>query len=276
MANPKFGFIGAGRMATALARGLLAAQLATKDQILASDPLPAAGQSFASETGCRVVAHNREVAAGANVLFLAVKPQQMADVLAELREHLTPAHLVISIAAGVTLPTMAAALGEGPRLVRVMPNTPCLVGAGASGYCLGPGATAADAKLVGELFSAVGTAHRVDEYLLDAVTGLSGSGPALVYVMIEALSDGGVKVGLPRDVALALAAQTVRGAAEMVLKTGQHPGVLKDAVASPAGTTIAGLAALEAGGARSALIAAVEAATRRSAELGSATKAKSS
>lgn len=274
MANPKFGFIGAGRMATALARGLLAAHLATKDQILASDPLPAAAESFGEETGCRVVPHNRDVAAHATVLFLAVKPQQMAAVLSELRPHLTPAHLVISIAAGVTLSTMAAALGDGPRLVRVMPNTPCLVGAGASGYCLGPGATAEDAKLVGELLAAVGTAHRVDESLLDAVTGLSGSGPALVYVIIEALSDGGVKVGLPRDIALALAAQTVRGAAEMVLKTGQHPGVLKDAVASPAGTTIAGLAALEAGGARAALIAAVEAATRRSAELGSATKAK--
>jgi pyrroline-5-carboxylate reductase len=275
MANPRFGFIGAGRMATALARGLLTANLATTGRILASDPSPAASDRFAQETGCRLATSNREVLAGSDVVFLAVKPQQIVDVLEELRGHAGRDHLLISIAAGVPLAMLAAGLGDGPRLVRVMPNTPCLVGAGASGYCLGTNATAADAELVGQLLAAVGTAHRVDESLLDAVTGLSGSGPALVYVMIEALSDGGVKVGLPRDIALALAAQTVRGAGEMVVKTGQHPGVLKDAVTSPGGTTIAGLAALEAGGVRAALIAAVEAATRRSAELGALSKSKS-
>ena len=274
MAHPRFGFIGAGRMATALARGLLAANLATAERIVASDPAPEASRRFAQETGCRVAASNGEVVAAADVIFLAVKPQQIAGVLADLRSHAGRDHLVISIAAGVPLATLAAGLGEGPRLVRVMPNTPCLVGAGASGYCLGPGATAADAELVGRLLAAVGTAHRVDESLLDAVTGLSGSGPALVYVLIEALSDGGVKVGLPRDVATALAAQTVRGAAEMVLKTGEHPGALKDAVTSPGGTTIAGLAALEAAGVRGAMIAAVEAATRRAAELGALSKSK--
>jgi pyrroline-5-carboxylate reductase len=276
MANPTFGFIGAGRMATALAKGLLAANLASADRVLASDPLPESAEQFARETGGRLAATNREVLAGADVVFLAVKPQNMGEVLGELRGHATRDHLVISIAAGIPLLTLAAGLGEGPRLVRVMPNTPCLVGTGASGYCLGPGALPSDAVLVAELLGAVGTAHQVSETLLDAVTGLSGSGPALVYVIIEALSDGGVKVGLPRDVATALAAQTVRGAAEMVLKTGQHPAQLKDAVASPGGTTIAGLAALEAGGVRSALIAAVEAATRRSAELGALSKSKSS
>ena len=152
--------------------------------------------------------------------------------------------------------------------MRVMPNTPCLVGQSASGYCRGPGATDDDARYVGELLGAVGRAFELDEKLLDAVTGLSGSGPAFVYVVIEALSDGGVLVGLPRDVATALAAQTVRGAAEMVLQSGEHPGVLKDRVASPGGTTIAGLQALESGGMRAAVIAAVEAATRRSMELG--------
>ena len=149
-----------------------------------------------------------------------------------------------------------------------MPNTPCLIGQSASGYCLGPRTTSADGLLVAQLLGAVGRAFAVDEALLDAVTGLSGSGPAFVYVMIEALSDGGVRMGLPRDVATALAAQTVRGAAQMVLETGEHPGVLKDRVASPGGTTIAGLQALETGGLRGTLMAAVEAATRRSIELG--------
>ena len=149
-----------------------------------------------------------------------------------------------------------------------MPNTPCLVGQSASGYCLGPGATTADGELVARLLGTVGLALQLDEKLLDAVTGLSGSGPAFVYVMIEALSDGGVRMGLPRDVATALAAQTVKGAAEMVLSTHEHPAVLKDRVASPGGTTIAGLQALENGGVRAALISAVEAATRRSQELG--------
>ena len=148
-----------------------------------------------------------------------------------------------------------------------MPNTPCLVGQGACGYCLGGKATAEDGQLVQQMLGAVGVAYQVEEKLLDAVTGLSGSGPAFVYVMIEALSDGGVRMGLPRHVATALAAQTVRGAAEMVLVTGEHPGVLKDRVTSPGGTTIAGLQALEAGGVRAALMAAVEAATRRAAEL---------
>jgi pyrroline-5-carboxylate reductase len=151
-----------------------------------------------------------------------------------------------------------------------MPNTPCLVGEGASGYCLGPRTTEADRELVERLLSSVGRAVAVDEKLLDVVTGLSGSGPAFVFVMIEALADGGVRMGLPRATALELAAQTVKGAAQMVLVSGDHPAVLKDQVASPGGTTIAGLQALEAGGLRSALIGAVEAATRRSIELGRA------
>jgi pyrroline-5-carboxylate reductase len=192
----------------------------------------------------------------------------MGDVLGELRGRVTTRHLVVSVAAGIPLAAIASGLGPGPRLVRVMPNTPCLIGQGASAYCLGPGATAADGELVGRLLSAVGRAYVVPEKLLDAVTGLSGSGPAFVYVMIEALSDGGVRMGLPRDVATTLAAQTVRGAAEMVLASGEHPAVLKDRVASPGGTTIAGLQALESGAVRAALIAAVEAATRRSVELG--------
>jgi pyrroline-5-carboxylate reductase len=266
--SSRLGFIGAGRMATALAKGFLAAGLARADQLRASDAVPAACQEFARVTGGRAMADNRQTAAESDVLFLAVKPQQMADVLAELNGQVRASHLVISIAAGIPLRAISQGLGQGPRLVRVMPNTPCLVGCGASAYCLGPGATPADGELVARLLSAVGRAVQTPEKLLDAVTGLSGSGPAFVYVMIEALSDGGVNMGLPRDVATTLAAQTVLGAAQMVLTTKEHPGVLKDQVASPGGTTIAGLQALEEHGLRAALIAAVEAATNRSIELG--------
>ncbi len=176
---------------------------------------------------------------------------------------------MVSIAAGIRLAVLSAGLGDGVRLIRVMPNTPCLVGLGACGYCLGARATPQDGTLVEQLLGAVGLAFQVDEPLLDVVTGLSGSGPAFVYIMIEALSDGGVRMGLTRKMATALAAQTVRGAAEMVLRSGEHPGVLKDRVTSPGGTTIAGIAALESGGCGPHLMAAVQAATRRSIELGS-------
>jgi pyrroline-5-carboxylate reductase len=192
----------------------------------------------------------------------------LPGVLAELGKVILSSHVVISIAAGVTIREISTGLGSSVRLIRVMPNTPCLVGASATGYSPGSTATAEDVELVGRLFGAVGKAFRVSEPLLDAVTGLSGSGPAYVYTLIEALSDGGVRCGLPRDVALALAAQTVLGAAKMILETGQHPAVLKDAVTSPGGTTIAGLQVLERAGFRSAAIDAVEAATRRAQELG--------
>jgi pyrroline-5-carboxylate reductase len=258
-------------MARALARGIVAAGVARAEQFVASDPAPAALASLMSDVpGARCAADNRTLVAMAPVVVLAVKPQQMPGVLAQLSGGLTDDHLVVSIAAGVPLSTIQQAIGPVGRLVRVMPNTPCLVGKGASGYCLGRGATEADGQFVGRLLAAVGAAFRVDEKLLDAVTGLSGSGPAFVYVMIEALSDGGVLAGLPRDVALALAAHTVRGAAEMVLASGEHPAVLKDRVTSPAGTTIAGLSVLEDAGLRAALIRAVEAAARRSRELGAA------
>jgi pyrroline-5-carboxylate reductase len=264
----RIGFLGAGRMATALARGWLTAGLTTPDRVLASDPLPEARDAFSGGHGLRTTADNREVVAGSDVLILAVKPQAMRGLLAEARPLVGPRQLVVSIAAGITLRQLADGLGPDRRLIRVMPNTPCLVGASASGYAAGEAATAADLALVDRLLNAVGRAYRLPELLLDAVTGLSGSGPAFVYVIIEALSDGGVRVGLPRDVATALAAQTVLGSAKMVLDTGAHPGALKDMVASPGGTTIAGLHALERGGLRAALMDAVEAATRRARELG--------
>jgi len=269
MLRQKIAFIGAGQMARALARGIVAAQLVRPDQISASDPSAEAREQFsAAVPGARVSADSGQVASQADVVFLSVKPAHMPQVLADLRTKVSANHLVISIAAGIRVRTIAEGLSRNGRLVRVMPNTPCLVGQSASGYCLGPGTTPADAELVERLLGSVGRAFAVEEKLLDAVTGLSGSGPAFVYIMIEALSDGGVRMGLPRATATALAAQTVKGAAEMVLSTGDHPAVLKDRVASPGGTTIAGLQVLEAGGVRAALIGAVEAAARRSAELG--------
>jgi pyrroline-5-carboxylate reductase len=267
MPTQTIGFIGAGQMARALAQGFARANLAPAERIVAWDPVPEAGQAFVKAIGAALVHSNTEVVQRADVIFLAVKPQSMNGVFSELVGKVSRDKLVVSIAAGITLARLCEGL-KTDRVVRVMPNTPALVGRGASAYALGPGATAADGKLVGDLLSAVGRALEVHEKLLDAVTGLSGSGPAFVYVMIEALSDGGVRMGLPREVANVLAAQTVLGAAEMVLTSGEHPAALKDKVASPGGTTIAGLAALEDRGLRGTLMAAVEAATRRSQELG--------
>ncbi len=266
--DQRIGLIGAGQMATALAHGFIKAGLTTADRLLASDIDEHARQQFARATEAHTTADNALVATQSDVVFLAVKPQRMAQVAAGLREILTANRLIVSIAAGIRLSSLAEWLGPGLRLVRVMPNTPCLVGQGASAYSLGEHATAEDGALVGRLFGALGSAWQVEEKLLDAVTGLAGSGPAFVFVMIEALSDAGVKMGLPRQIATEMAARTLRGAAEMFIATGEHPAVLKDRVASPGGTTMAGLQALESGGFRAALMAAVEAATRRSVELG--------
>ena len=267
MLKQTIGFIGAGQMATALGRGFVKAELVLAENLTASDPVSEARNCFAEETGGEMTEDNARVATS-DVVFLAVKPQQMATVAAELRGKIGTDKLVVSIAAGIRLEALAEGFGTDVRLVRVMPNTPCLVGHGACGFCLGRQATDKDARLVEQLLTAVGIAYRVDERLMDAVTGLSGSGPAFVYTIIEALSDGGVRMGLPRKVATALAAQTVRGAAEMVLATGEHTGALKDKVTSPGGTTIAGIEALESAGLRAALMSAVEAATQRSIELG--------
>lgn len=268
MLTHTIGFVGAGQMARALAQGFVAAKLVEGKQIVFWDPMEQAAAGFRQSVPEAVAAaSNRELVHQADVIVLAVKPQHVADVVNDIAGTFGTLKLVISIAAGVTLARLAEGL-RTERLVRVMPNTPALVGQGASAYALGTAATPEDDQLVGQLLSAVGRAAKVDEKLLDAVTGLSGSGPAFVCVMIEALADGGVRMGLPRDVALEFAAQTLRGTAELVLKSGEHPAALKDKVASPGGTTIAGLAALEERGLRGALIAAVEAATRRAAELG--------
>lgn len=263
----RWGFIGAGKMASALIRGMIRSGVATADRVSASDPLPNTRDELARETEITASSSNLAVVARSDVLVLAVKPQSMTQVLRELAPAVTADHLVVSIAAGVSIATIGEVLGAGRRVIRVMPNTPALLGEGASAYALGPDATDDDAAVVQAFLESVGRAVRVPESQLDAVTGLSGSGPAFVYMIIEALSDGGVRAGLPRDVATMLAAQTVLGSARMVLETGLHTGTLKDQVTSPGGTTIAGVHALERAGLRGALIDAVEAAARRSAEL---------
>ena len=263
----RWGFIGSGAMATALIKGMLRAGIAPVDAIRSSDPLPAARARLAGETGVTVHDSNLPVVELSDVVVLAVKPQSMRQVLENVRPVVTPDHLIVSIAAGIAIASITEGLKPGARVVRVMPNTPALIGEGASAYSLGPSARPEDERVVRAFLDSVGRTVGVAEPLLDAVTGLSGSGPAFVYLIIEALSDGGVRAGLPRDVATLLAAQTVLGAARMVRDTGEHPGVLKDKVASPGGTTIAGLHALEQGGVRGALIDAVHAAARRSAEL---------
>jgi pyrroline-5-carboxylate reductase len=267
-ATLSIGFLGAGKMASALAKGFIRAGLVTADRLIASDPIGAARESFAKETNAKTTSANEEVAKFANVLVLAVKPDQTNGVLGEIREQFTNQHLLISIAAGVPLAKLEAALKPGARIIRVMPNTPALLGVSATAFALSKSALPEDGALAEKLFSAVGLAFQLKESLLDAVTGLSGSGPAYVYLFIEGLSDGGVAAGLPRDVATKLAAQTVLGSAKMVLETGLHPGVLKDMVTSPGGTTIEGLHELEKGRLRATIISAVRAAAEKSRKLG--------
>jgi pyrroline-5-carboxylate reductase len=267
----KIGFLGAGRMATALAKGLVKAGLMKPESIAASDPIEAARAGFARAVpGATVTERNSPLLSTADVVVLAVKPQKMSEVLAEIGGAIPVSSLVVSIAAGVTLRRLAAGLPQRQRIVRVMPNTPALIGEGASAYSLGEYATADDGQLVENLLGAVGAAFEVPESMLDAVTGLSGSGPAFVYSMIEALTNGGVAAGLPTTLAGELAARTAAGAAQMVLATGQSPAALREQVTSPGGTTLAGLAVLNERAFGDAVASAVLAATRRSAELGQA------
>ncbi|MHA3770252.1 pyrroline-5-carboxylate reductase [Verrucomicrobiota bacterium sgz303538] len=263
----KFGFLGSGKMCSALVQGAVQSGAINRDQITVSDAVPAVAEKLAREAGVQAVADNASLCAASDSIVLCVKPGDALDALRGLGGALS-GKLVISIVAGLSLDTLQEAAGSNVRIVRVMPNTPALIHKGAAAYALGKGAVEADAAATEKLFGAVGTVARVKEALLDVVTGLSGSGPAFAYLVIEALADGGVLMGLPRDLALQLAAQTVAGSAEMVLQTGQHPAVLRDMVTSPGGTTIAGVEALEKGGARAALIGAVRAATERARELG--------
>jgi pyrroline-5-carboxylate reductase len=223
---------------------------------------------MAHRFGIHTTTHNIDVVRHSEIVVLSVKPQILPQVLDEVAPHLKPHALLISIAAGIPVAKIEKRLPEGTRVVRTMPNTPALVGAGATAIAAGGHATEGDLEIARRIFEAVGKAVLLDEEQLDAVTGLSGSGPAYVFLIIEALSDAGVKMGLSRYNAQALAAQTVLGSAKLLLETNEHPGRLKDMVTSPGGTAIAGIATLEAGGLRTTLINAVEAATRRSQELG--------
>jgi len=268
----KLGLVGCGRMGKALAVGAMEAGAVAAADFLAYDVRPEAVEELSREHGIRAAANLHELVTRCDVLLLCTKPDDVLTVLREVASSGTEENrlLILSIAAGVTVQTIERHIFNHARVIRAMPNTPALIGKGAAAYTLGSAATEEDAKIARRLLGAVGSVVQVKESLMDTVTGLSGSGPAYVYLLIEALADGGVRNGLPRDQALQLATQTVLGAAAMVQSTGLHPAVLKDMVASPGGTTIAGLAALEAKGFRSACIDAVTAATERSKELGKA------
>ncbi|MZP29001.1 pyrroline-5-carboxylate reductase [Heliobacterium undosum] len=263
----RIGFIGGGAMAEALLRGLLANVPA--DRLTVSDVSQARLDSLHAQLGVNVTPDNVEVCRRSDILVLAVKPQVLPAVLAPLiaAKAILFHHLVISIAAGITLAQLEHWLSPEIPIVRVMPNTPALVGMGASALSGGRGTSETDVETARQLLEAVGLAEVLPESYLDAVTGLSGSGPAYVYLFIEALIDAGVKEGLSRDLARRLALQTVAGSAEMIRRTGNHPAVERDKVTSPGGTTIAGVQALEDGGLRSSVFAAVHAATRRAREL---------
>ncbi len=264
----KLGFIGAGKMAAAIAKGVVASGLCGKDDLLASARTAASREWFAAETGAATTADNYAVCAGRDAVLLCVKPATARETLRAVAPALRGGTPLISVVAGVPLADLQAEAGLGTPIIRAMPNTPCLVRQGAVAYALGQGTSDAHAALADQIFTAVGDAHAVPEALIDAVNGLSGSGPAYVYLVIEALADGGVLMGLPRPLAASLAAQTVLGAAETVRQTGVHPALLREAVCSPGGTTVAALETLELAGVRAALMGAVRTATERAREMG--------
>jgi pyrroline-5-carboxylate reductase len=268
MKSIKLGIVGAGNMASALVRGLLVSGRLSAEQLRVTDVSDAQCQALRTAYAVVSEANNTALAAWANVVLVAVKPQVVPSILLDLAAAYRPEQLIVSIAAGVPSALFAQALPTGARIVRAMPNTPALVLEGATALARGTHATDADVATARGIFDAVGETVVLDESQMDAVTGLSGSGPAYVMLIAEALADGGVRMGLSRETARALAVRTLYGSAKLLLESGEHPAALKDKVASPAGTTIAGLCALESHGLRNALIEAVTAATLRSKELG--------
>ena len=272
LSGKRIAVVGAGNMAEALIKGLVASGQVRPTDLIASGRRPERVGRVAQKYGIAAAPDNNACVAEAAIVILAVKPQVMNPVLDAMAAHVPHDALIVSVAAGVTTATIEAHLRPGTRIVRAMPNTAAMVGRSATAFSAGDHATEADMSAAKMIFEAVGRAVMVDEVHLDAVTGLSGSGPAYMFLIIEALSDAGVKVGLSREVAQELAAQTLLGSAHMLLETGEHPGKLKDQVTSPGGTAIAGLHTLEAGGLRTTLINAVEAATKRARELGEARK----
>ena len=268
MKSMQLGIVGAGNMASALVRGLIVSGRLSREQIRVTDISEAQCRAIEQAHGVESAANTPALAAWANVVLIAVKPQVVPSILADLGAGHRDEQLIVSIAAGVATGVFAAALPPGARVVRAMPNTPALVLEGATALAPGEHATAADVATARGIFDAVGESVVLDEAQMDAVTGLSGSGPAYVMLIAEALADGGVRMGLKRETALALAVRTLYGSAKLLLESGEHPAALKDKVASPGGTTIAGLCALERHGLRNACIEAVTAATLRSQELG--------
>jgi pyrroline-5-carboxylate reductase len=272
LASHTIGFIGAGNMAEAMIRGLVRGRHVPAVHVVASAPRQERLDELKRDYAIDVTTVNREVVERCGLIVMSVKPQILEKVLREVAEHMRPGTLVVSIAAGIDTASIEATLPDDMRVVRAMPNTPALVGAGATAISPGKHASAADMAVARALFDAVGITVELEETHLDAVTGLSGSGPAYIFLILEALADAGVKVGLSRRNAQRLAAQTVMGSAKMLLETDEHPGKLKDMVTSPGGTAIAGLHTLEQGGLRTTLINAVETATKRARELGQGKK----
>ncbi|MDE2490482.1 MAG: pyrroline-5-carboxylate reductase [Elusimicrobia bacterium] len=265
--NEKIAVIGAGHMAGALIGGMVRSKLVPAKSIVATRRSPEALAELQRRWGVRTSTDNRKAVAGAGIVILAVKPQMAKKVLEELAGTIRGNQLVISVMAGITTAAISKALRVDGPVVRAMPNTPCLVDAGATAICAGARAGDRELAKAEAVFRSVGLVAALPESALDAATGLSGSGPVYIYMVIEALTDGGVKMGIPRAVAAKLAAQTVYGAAKLVLETGRHPAILKDEVTTPGGTAINAIHVLESRGLRSVLIDAVVAATNRSAEL---------
>ncbi len=266
--NKTVGILGTGNMGEALLRGLLQGHVCKPEQILCSDIRPEKLREIRESLGIKGTSHNVEVVKHSDIMILSVKPQMMKPVIEEIARHLDLSKLIISIAAGVPLAAIESCAKKDLKLIRVMPNICVSVREGVSAVAGGPHAQKEDLTMAKTIFDSVGKTVFVEEDLLDAVTGLSGSGPAYIFLIIDALADAGVKVGLSRSDALLLASQTVLGSAKMMIETGEHPGRLKDMVTSPGGTSIAGLHTLEQGGVRTTLINAVEVATQRSKALG--------
>ena len=264
----KLGIVGCGKMGSALVKGAIEKNAIDGQKVIVIDLIPELAEKLSEDIGATIAKSNDELINNSDAILLCVKPQDMISLTNSFTKERN-SKLFISIAAGVKISSLEESLKKEDRVIRVMPNTPAMIGHGASAQSRGKNATESDSKFVNKVLTAVGVAIEVPEKQLDAVTGLSGSGPAYIYTVIEALADGGVLVGLPKDKSLMLAAKTVIGAAEMVLNSSEHPAKLRDQVASPGGTTIAGLAALESGKLRSTLIEAVKVATKRSEELGS-------
>jgi pyrroline-5-carboxylate reductase len=264
----RIGVIGGGKMGEGIVAGLLRTGLVGKEDLLVCDIVPERRGHLSETYGIKCTGDDAEVVRRSDVIILSVRPSEMANTLVSIREALSREKLLISIAAGVTTGFIRRGLGQvGVDLVRAMPNNPCTIGEGMTALTAPEETPVQRLEEAERIFSSVGRTVRLEEYLFDAVTGLSGSGPAYVYLFIEALADGGVKMGIPKNIAVALAAQTVLGSAKMVLETGEHPAKLKDLVATPAGTTVAGLYELEEAGMRAACMGAVEAATKRAGEI---------